>query len=264
MTLDDLKPFQTREAVEDYLSGDRLKCLLCGKAFRGLGHHLPRAHGVSVEAYQDALGLPRSRGLVGSDTRARFSASVTKTREAGKLEEAQRSLVVGAQEASRASARVERRPYHRAMMREHALALSGRETPITDDEVTAVIRHVEAGATAYRACREVGISHTAFYAAMRSRPDLRCAFDAVRQNQNTGDSMNETLRRVGAALYGTQWQSDLARALNISDRQVRRWASGEGRVPAGVWSDIAALCEARMVEIADVRDRIRAEAAVVS
>lgn len=43
--------------------------------------------------------------------------------------------------------------------------------------------------------------------------------------------MSRLLAEVGEALYGPRWQSALARELGVTDRTVRRWASG-GPVPA--------------------------------
>jgi hypothetical protein len=34
------------------------------------------------------------------------------------------------------------------------------------------------------------------------------------------------LREVGTALYGLQWQTELARALDVNNRTVRRWVAG--------------------------------------
>jgi hypothetical protein len=39
------------------------------------------------------------------------------------------------------------------------------------------------------------------------------------------------LEQVGPALYGPRWQVELARALGVSDRTVRRWAVS-GDLPA--------------------------------
>nr|WP_276591270.1 transcriptional regulator [Moraxella bovis] len=36
---------------------------------------------------------------------------------------------------------------------------------------------------------------------------------------------------MGTALYGTQWQSDLARALNVDSRRVRQWLKEERPIP---------------------------------
>lgn len=41
-------------------------------------------------------------------------------------------------------------------------------------------------------------------------------------------------RRIGALLLGDQWQRPLARYLEVDDRLVRRWASGD-RQPIPAW-----------------------------
>lgn len=50
------------------------------------------------------------------------------------------------------------------------------------------------------------------------------------------------LEKVGAALYGsTTWKHPLARDLHIPLRMFRRMASGEERIPPGVWHDLRCL-----------------------
>lgn len=41
------------------------------------------------------------------------------------------------------------------------------------------------------------------------------------------------LSRGGEVLYGDRWQTQLARALSVSDRQMRRWVLVEADIP---WS----------------------------
>ncbi|WP_052688432.1 hypothetical protein [Xanthomonas albilineans] len=57
------------------------------------------------------------------------------------------------------------------------------------------------------------------------------------------------LVRVGHALFGNRWQSDLARALDVDDRRVRQWLSGDRKLQVGVWADIAGLLRQRPQEI---------------
>jgi DNA-binding XRE family transcriptional regulator len=56
---------------------------------------------------------------------------------------------------------------------------------------------------------------------------------------------SEAIRLIGKALFGSQWQTDLANALGVSSRTVRRWVSGEDNPRAGVWQDLAALVRDR-------------------
>ncbi|WP_240019695.1 hypothetical protein [Mannheimia haemolytica] len=47
-------------------------------------------------------------------------------------------------------------------------------------------------------------------------------------------------------MYGTQWQSNLARDLRLSDaRRVREWVAGERKIPFGVWADLTELVKAK-------------------
>lgn len=64
------------------------------------------------------------------------------------------------------------------------------------------------------------------------------------------------LREVGEALFGPRWQSDLARALNVADRTVRRWDAGSHDVPAGAWDDLRALLTQRRRVLETVRDKL--------
>lgn len=67
----------------------------------------------------------------------------------------------------------------------------------------------------------------------------------------------ERLTEIGEALYGSHWQSDLARALaerrganvDTQRRAVVRWASGENQAPEGLIGELKALCVERGEEL---------------
>ena len=46
------------------------------------------------------------------------------------------------------------------------------------------------------------------------------------------------LQDAGEALYGPQWQSQLARDLQMSDRHIRRMAAGDAKVTSGIAMDL--------------------------
>ncbi len=56
---------------------------------------------------------------------------------------------------------------------------------------------------------------------------------------------NNTLRAVGTALYGSNWLHQLAQAIRVDSRTMRRWEDGTMPIPGGVWKDIAQLCVER-------------------
>jgi hypothetical protein len=49
------------------------------------------------------------------------------------------------------------------------------------------------------------------------------------------------LAAAGTALYGAQWQSDLARALGVSSRDIRYWVSGQRTAPEGTRERVKSL-----------------------
>lgn len=71
--------------------------------------------------------------------------------------------------------------------------------------------------------------------------------------------MSDLLRETGEALYGPRWQSDLARALGVSDRTMRRWASRDDRVPDGVRTDLHRLLLERAQHLDALAERLKAE-----
>jgi hypothetical protein len=68
---------------------------------------------------------------------------------------------------------------------------------------------------------------------------------------------SKLLQNAGAALYGPRWQTDLARDLDISDRTIRRWASGTDDVPVGAYVDLARLVEERMAALEALSPKLK-------
>jgi hypothetical protein len=65
------------------------------------------------------------------------------------------------------------------------------------------------------------------------------------------------IRAVGAALFGTRWQTDLGEALEVNRRTVRRWLSGEDEPRPGVWDDLEALLSERAANMLRLCEVIR-------
>jgi hypothetical protein len=59
----------------------------------------------------------------------------------------------------------------------------------------------------------------------------------------------ELIRAIGAALFGSRYQQDLAEALGVNRRTVSRWSSGEGEPRAGVWLDLLGIMWERRREL---------------
>ncbi len=64
------------------------------------------------------------------------------------------------------------------------------------------------------------------------------------------------LHEVGAALWGPRWQSEMAEALGVSDRTVRRWVAGDP-IPSGIWADLSRLMQKRAAKLVDLTARAK-------
>jgi hypothetical protein len=63
----------------------------------------------------------------------------------------------------------------------------------------------------------------------------------------------DLLERVGKALYGNRWQTQMAKALGISDRTVRRWVLFESPIPWSLLDEkLPPLFKARVENLANV------------
>lgn len=68
--------------------------------------------------------------------------------------------------------------------------------------------------------------------------------------------MNSLLSECGAALYGPHWKTELAGALNISERTVRRWDAGTQPVPPGAYADLLRLTQERAALLDSLTGRL--------
>jgi hypothetical protein len=107
------EPFKTLAEVRAYLSGEKVRCLMCG-----LHTHVQRAH-MPVDEYKASFGIPQTYGLVGVYTKALLSVA-SKTRQQQLPPEERIEALAARSSGSRAP----RRPHNeatRAMYRANGL-----------------------------------------------------------------------------------------------------------------------------------------------
>lgn len=69
--------------------------------------------------------------------------------------------------------------------------------------------------------------------------------------------LNPIFVRAARSLYGEQWQSPIARDLDMSIRQVARIASGQANARPGMLIDLWRLILERQLEMDKIIDEIR-------
>ena len=67
----------------------------------------------------------------------------------------------------------------------------------------------------------------------------------------------DMLARIGEALYGSLWQNAMARDLEISERSVRYFLSGERPIHEGIVADLLRLVEDREIDLHDLAKELR-------
>lgn len=83
------------------------------------------------------------------------------------------------------------------------------------------------------------------------KPDMK--------STNENENRRVLLISAGQLLFGERWQTELARALGLSDgRRIRQWLSGDRPIPVGIWDDLRELLEDRSSKMELVVKQIQA------
>lgn len=62
----------------------------------------------------------------------------------------------------------------------------------------------------------------------------------------------ELIKSVGPALFGRNWQSELADWLAVNRKTIRRWMSGEDEPRSAVWKELLEITQERHVQLAEL------------
>ncbi|ATI40423.1 transcriptional regulator [Acinetobacter baumannii] len=73
-------------------------------------------------------------------------------------------------------------------------------------------------------------------------------------DQDTPRMTPEELRQAGEILYGTHWQSELARAIGVDPRRVRQSINGERPIPTSLRSEIILLLKEKSIKSVEYAD----------
>jgi hypothetical protein len=72
--------FTSLAAISEYLHGEKITCLLCGRSYKSINFHVSK-HGMSADEYKEKYGLPYRTGLTSSGTKAKNRANGYKNSE---------------------------------------------------------------------------------------------------------------------------------------------------------------------------------------
>jgi hypothetical protein len=156
------------------MDDDRVACLICGKWWQSLGHHVRHGHGISADEYRDRFGIRRSQSLANPAVRARFAASIAVTIAAGKLDS---HFATNADRASDAAAKANA---IKRSLRAQGVNVSPGAPCLSRDKIAAVVASVEGGTRVATAVKQAGISYSAYHAGLARFPDLKGRHNTAR------------------------------------------------------------------------------------
>lgn len=66
-----------------------------------------------------------------------------------------------------------------------------------------------------------------------------------------GQEAIHVIEIIGKTMFGSRWQTEVARVLKVDSRTVRRWASGEAPIPLARFQELAQECDRRASILTD-------------
>ena len=66
--------FSNIDDIKEYLNGEKIICLLCGRAYKAIAGHIA-VHGISTDEYKEKYGLPYRQGLTSTLTKSKNVAN---------------------------------------------------------------------------------------------------------------------------------------------------------------------------------------------
>lgn len=199
------KPFKTRHEIEEYLSGDKITCLLCGRQMKRLAVHLPKIHGMSVDAYRMKYGLPWGIGVASKPTRDAYRTATKKRvdedpdmwREIGEIGRA----------TSNKGKRNRQTPEFLAKeYGERALSIHKRVDSFTPDDMAEFLRRIETGRTPGEVSKDADMpGRTTWSKYRRANPLYEArfrqvwdslSFEVQARGQRMGPRFRAELRRL--------------------------------------------------------------------
>lgn len=77
--------FSTLDQVREYLSGDKIRCLVCGKNLRRLQHKHLAMHDLDADSYRERYGIPWTFSLTSAPSRQATSVKFGEAQRRGLL-----------------------------------------------------------------------------------------------------------------------------------------------------------------------------------
>jgi len=212
--------FESSQDVDDYLSGDRVTCLLCGRSFLSLHKHLG-VHETTEAEYKSRFNIPWKRGLQSSTTRARLKRAGLKAAERPERARHLKAMALGSA-AGRVAGEIKVRASRDFSVNERRQRLLKIHDKSKFFDKAAFLNVMEGDKTAKEAAKELGYSFQTVMQRQRTDPAFRemVARTIERQSFRTqakawalGDRFDKELRKLFDQGFTDR---EAAKLLNVS------------------------------------------------
>ncbi len=147
-----MKPIKFSKAeVDQYFSGDRIQCLICGKTYKRLAIHI-YMHDLTEDDYRELYGLPWRRGLCGIDAFKAYSNAMHVRIGEGYMPPCNKENRAKAHTAIREHG-MRTQPFKREICRENISHSNGREQ-WPDYMFQEIVRRILTGRTLPEVCTD--------------------------------------------------------------------------------------------------------------
>lgn len=214
------RPF-TAEEVRDYLGGDSITCLRCGRSFQSMGKHLFLVHQLTAEEYRDMYGLPWMTGLSSKPSRERRGEATKRGQEESGYEP------VPPTNAAPRPGRFQ--PFHRQRLEELACKMVGRPNPYGAEDFAKLVEQIVQGAKLADITGNGAPSTRWFFDWRAQHPEARKLFEErmdaapfhlqCASGLSPGARFTQAIRDLREAGKG---DTAIARELGVKMHQVRR------------------------------------------
>jgi hypothetical protein len=194
--------FEDKKEIDNYFSGDKIQCLLCGKRYQSLSLHLIRVHEISPDQYKEKYGLPWKRGLCGTMTSNKLSKNMI-----GRLKKGFRPPIEAAQRNSLNAKRRQDQPFLKKIKIENLECLNEVHRKYSDEDYQKVLRKMLRETKGlYEVCKDAempGIGMVHKYA--KRNIDFRKALD------RTYEKLPYSIQAGAGRLPEEQFRKDLVK-----------------------------------------------------
>jgi len=218
--------FETKKEVNDYFSGDKIQCLLCGKWFQRLPTHLKAIHAMTSDEYREMYGLPWKRGLCSKEHSLKLSEILNKRRANGF-----RPDIDAAREKSKTSKRRNDQPFMKKIRSENVVSGNKKRTAYFHEDFQNVLkRMLDEHKTLAEVYRDPDMpSENAVYRYSRRNKEFRKALDTTyeklpfsvqaRANKLSEDKFKKAIVILQQSGFSI---SEISRFLGVGDNTIRR------------------------------------------